>query len=768
MNFNPKVSIVIPVYNGSNYLHEAIDSALNQTYLNIEILVINDGSDDDGETERIAKSYGEKIRYFAKSNGGTSSALNVGIRNMTGDYFAWLSHDDLYHPENIEKQILTLEKLENKETITITDLNCIDSDYNVTVDTTNYQRHRDLWPARNQSNIYPVIYMKLHGCQLLFNKSVFEKVGVFDESILVAQDFEFFKRAFSQYPNVLIPSVLGTARDSGNRQGRRLVERLDLEYSQLFMNMVKALDKNEIEKLAPSKIEFYLNMREIWQYAGYTVAAKWINEVLFPTLQINYTDLSGQRFNGYDLHKNLRAEGQDASQLVWSKTSQEASVHELKSIGNNAKYFKFIEEMELDFSSRATFSPFMEDIFHHPKFLDAQIIHLHIVHHPAFNIQELPLLCKLKPVIWTLHDPWILSGHCVHQKSCINWMTHCHDCPSLNELFAIRNDNTALQFARKKLAIQNSNIHFVVASEWLAQKLKLSPMFSNENFSVIPFGIDQDKFSKGEKGEARARFGWQNFETILFARIDSSFKGTDVLREAMQELALRRSFTLVTVGEMGLLINLPKNVHHIDLGWVTDTDNLVDLYRACDLFLMPSEKETFGLMAIEAMSCGKVVVALDVEDSALKFTIDSPFCGIAVAPNNYASTIDQLLSNPFEISKRENKSLEYALKHYNLQKYHDSLDELYRDVASNFHSTPESQLVLSQLRKNSDAHRAGARVIGYTRVPQAESAWIRGFKYWKIYGTRKTFRIIRFKANSFRAQNGFYSMMKHTLSRLKS
>jgi glycosyltransferase involved in cell wall biosynthesis len=78
--FRPKVSIIIPVYNGENYLHEAIDSALAQTYKNIEILVINDGSTDN--TEKIALAYKDNINYFFKSNGGQSSALNFGIDKM--------------------------------------------------------------------------------------------------------------------------------------------------------------------------------------------------------------------------------------------------------------------------------------------------------------------------------------------------------------------------------------------------------------------------------------------------------------------------------------------------------------------------------------------------------------------------------------------------------------------------------------------------------------------------------------------------------------
>ena len=81
--FHPLVSIVIPVYNGANYMREAIDSALAQTYKNIEVIVVNDGSTDN--TDEIAKSYGDKIRYFKKENGGVATALNLGIREMRGE-----------------------------------------------------------------------------------------------------------------------------------------------------------------------------------------------------------------------------------------------------------------------------------------------------------------------------------------------------------------------------------------------------------------------------------------------------------------------------------------------------------------------------------------------------------------------------------------------------------------------------------------------------------------------------------------------------------
>ena len=104
-SFNPLVSIVIPVYNGSKFLGEAIQSALNQTYKNVEVIVVNDGSNDNDKTEQIALSFKKKIRYFKKENGGVSSALNLGIRKMKGDFFSWLSHDDLYDSQKIKMQI---------------------------------------------------------------------------------------------------------------------------------------------------------------------------------------------------------------------------------------------------------------------------------------------------------------------------------------------------------------------------------------------------------------------------------------------------------------------------------------------------------------------------------------------------------------------------------------------------------------------------------------------------------------------------------------
>lgn len=124
---NPKISIVIPVYNGVNYLKEAIDSALSQDYENYEVIVVNDGSNDNGDTEKIALSYGSNIRYFKKENGGVATALNLAIEKAEGEYVSWLSHDDAYFPNKLSSQVSALLTLpESEKTILSSNIEIMD------------------------------------------------------------------------------------------------------------------------------------------------------------------------------------------------------------------------------------------------------------------------------------------------------------------------------------------------------------------------------------------------------------------------------------------------------------------------------------------------------------------------------------------------------------------------------------------------------------------------------------------------------------------
>lgn len=112
---DPLISVIIPVYNGSRHLARALESALDQTVQTIEILVVDDGSDDGGATTGIAESFirtaSSKVRLLRSSqNLGVSSALNLGLANARGRYWSWLSHDDEFVADKLERQLARLEK----------------------------------------------------------------------------------------------------------------------------------------------------------------------------------------------------------------------------------------------------------------------------------------------------------------------------------------------------------------------------------------------------------------------------------------------------------------------------------------------------------------------------------------------------------------------------------------------------------------------------------------------------------------------------------
>ena len=233
-DFHPLVSIVIPVYNGANYMREAIDSALAQTYDNCEILVVNDGSRDDGETERIALSYGDEIRYFAKENGGVATALNLAIREMRGEYFSWLSHDDVYFPYKVERQIAFMDALELYDAV-------LYSDY-AYIDASSRLRGEERLPGVLPDCFFQYLYLNpgMHGCTLLIPRSAFDEVGGFPEHLKTTQDYDLWLRMCRKRPFVHQAEILVQGRQH-ETQGSRVMPEHGPEIQAFFKDYLPEL-----------------------------------------------------------------------------------------------------------------------------------------------------------------------------------------------------------------------------------------------------------------------------------------------------------------------------------------------------------------------------------------------------------------------------------------------------------------------------------------------------------------------------------------------
>jgi len=189
-----KVSIIIPVYNCEKYIKQCIDSCLLQTYDNIEIIVIDDGSKD--SSLRIACQY-DKVKVFHKENGGTASALNLGISKASGEWIKWVSADDVLTNDAV--QILVdnaLRTPDNQNVIFYTDYWYIDKNGTITGEfiernlnnLTQNERNGILWQ-----------YFYGNGSSSLMHKSIFERVGMYDDSLKASEDYEFWLRACLVY-----------------------------------------------------------------------------------------------------------------------------------------------------------------------------------------------------------------------------------------------------------------------------------------------------------------------------------------------------------------------------------------------------------------------------------------------------------------------------------------------------------------------------------------------------------------------------------------
>lgn len=239
---DPLVSIIIPVYNGANYLREAIDSALAQTYSNIEIIVVNDGSNDGGATREIAHSYGDKIRYFEKENGGVSTALNLGIKNMRGQYFSWLSHDDVYLPEKVQVEIDALRKAGDMSLVVYSNDFILRMPERKTIEST----HRNVYRKEFlETGAFAPLFGFISGCTLLIPKFYFDIYGGFDETFRAVQDYKKWFEMFRSRRLVYVRQSLILSRQHAEQTTYKYSMRMSEEHW-LYSWMVFNLHKHDL------------------------------------------------------------------------------------------------------------------------------------------------------------------------------------------------------------------------------------------------------------------------------------------------------------------------------------------------------------------------------------------------------------------------------------------------------------------------------------------------------------------------------------------
>ncbi|MFH1856757.1 MAG: glycosyltransferase [Candidatus Omnitrophota bacterium] len=223
----PFFSIIIPTYNRDSFIAKAVDSVLQQTFKNLELVIIDDGSTDN--TANLINSYtDERIKYIYRQNYGPSSARNRGIKEARAEWVCFLDSDDWFDKEKLQ---ITFDYIKRYPDYTIF-------------------HSEEIWYRSGKVLNQKKIHQKYGGwifekCLALcrvsistacIHKSVFEKIGLLDESLPCCEDYDFWLRASLKYPLYLIPKAL-TSKEGGHN------DQVSKKYWGMDRFRITALDK---------------------------------------------------------------------------------------------------------------------------------------------------------------------------------------------------------------------------------------------------------------------------------------------------------------------------------------------------------------------------------------------------------------------------------------------------------------------------------------------------------------------------------------------
>jgi glycosyltransferase involved in cell wall biosynthesis len=320
------------------------------------------------------------------------------------------------------------------------------------------------------------------------------------------------------------------------------------------------------------------------------------------------------------------------------------------------------------------------------EFWAADVVHLQIIHGtPWFSLLLLPLVSRLKPMVWTWHDPWIFSGHCVYPLDCQLWRRGCARCPDLDLTFSVPRDSSAANWKLRRFAVRHTRAVIVVASEWMRRRVEESGMGAHLECRVIPFGVDTTVFRPRDPAESRSALGIAADAHVVTFRdrgAGEKFKNSALVVEALRRYRPTRKTYVLCFESSQTARRLAGDYEVVDLGWIPSAEEAAVAYSAADLFLMPSKAEAFGMMAVEAMACGVPVIVAD--GTSLPGVVKAPDVGVSVPqgdPEALASAIGSLLADPAARRRRGDAGRDLAVGEYSFERYLDAHLRLYEEIA---------------------------------------------------------------------------------------
>jgi glycosyltransferase involved in cell wall biosynthesis len=401
-------------------------------------------------------------------------------------------------------------------------------------------------------------------------------------------------------------------------------------------------------------------------------------------LGVNWADSVGSRFNGVAIRNDLANFGVDYSLAVGLKKElNESWVHSAtKSQPWARRLLSFYQILERFSGFQSRYFFLVGNLTRLKAFKEADLIHIHIVHNGWFRLRSLKRISRKKAVLWTIHDPWVLTGHCVFPLGCSRFTSGCGKCPDLLSPLPVYRDRTKKEVNYKKKLIQDLDIKLHFSTNWFKNLFDQHIKVQESDKIVIPFGINTHKFAPNSvvRQKLRNSLGIHDDEMVVVIRTTSNpQKGTKFFLEALKNI--NRDVIVFTVDENNHLNDLIGRYSIIEFGWISDEHRMIEILNAADLLIMPSLDETFGVMALEAMACGTPV--LYFKDTAIHEVVrgDEYF---AMKKLQHAKQIEMhlslILENKYLLRAESNRVRLLVEDCYSSVQYASDLAILYRNI----------------------------------------------------------------------------------------
>jgi glycosyltransferase involved in cell wall biosynthesis len=375
----------------------------------------------------------------------------------------------------------------------------------------------------------------------------------------------------------------------------------------------------------------------------------------------------------------------DSVLFVGKKTTFNSNVFEIDSeLWNRAGlFFRKIEQRYslLDFSKIGWIN-----ILKFHSFTTSSIVHLHNIHGYFLSPVLLKILFKSKSVIWTLHDDFLLTGHCSSSMNCDKWKMNCGSCPDLDIYPKIEKDSTQFLSKYKVSILREINPIIVTPSKWLERKVRLKFPFLHKVITIHN-GVDTNVFFPlPDKKRIRLKYSIPEESTVLLFVAELStnnpFKGGEIIRELVMN-SLPENVVLITIGDKNVEA---VNSNHFTFPYISEDQELNELYNIADIMLYPTQADNLPLVVLESMACGVPVIASNI--GGISEIIDEKNDGFLVSDYTISDSFLATINYYMRLNNEDKKHLsmnarDNVLKNFSLEKMNDQYAKLYNSVLEN-------------------------------------------------------------------------------------